>query len=285
MRKLSRNEPCWCGSGKRYKNCHLKQDKQSGTSQPRMASGIIIKTEEQIEGIRRSSQLARKTLDMLEGRIEAGVATKEIDQWVYEFTCDHGGYPATLDVKGFNKSCCTSINNVICHGIPGDTVLKDRDIINVDVTPILDGYFGDTSRMFVIGETSEEALRLIEETKASMYLGIDVVKPGNTIGDIGYTIQRHAESCGYSVVRELCGHGTGLEFWEAPQVPHYGKRNEGPPMVPNMVFTIEPMINAGRCECTTLSDGWTVVTVDGSLSAQWEHTVRVTETGVEILTA
>ena len=138
---------------------------------------------------------------------------------------------------------------------------------------------------FVIGEASKEALKLIEETKACMYLGIDEVKPGNTIGDIGYAIQQYAESLGYSVVRELCGHGTGLEFWEAPQVPHYGKRNAGPHMVPNMVFTIEPMINAGRYECTTLSDGWTVVTVDGSLSAQWEHTVRVTEAGVEILTA
>ncbi|CAI8042003.1 Methionine aminopeptidase A [Geodia barretti] len=142
---------------------------------------------------------------MLDGRIEAGIATKDIDRWVYEYTCDHGGYPATLNVKGFNKSCCTSINNVICHGIPDDTVLEDGDIINVDVTPILDGYFGDTSRMFVIGETSQEALKLIEETKACLYLGIDVVKPGNTIGDIGYTIQQHAESLGYSVVRELCG--------------------------------------------------------------------------------
>ena len=249
-----------------------------------MASGIVIKTEEQIEGIRRSSQLARKTLDMLGERISAGITTNQIDRWVYEYTCDHGGYPATLEVKGFHKSCCTSINNVICHGIPDDTVLREGDIINVDVTPILDGYFGDTSRMFVIGDTSTEALKLIEETRACMYLGISEVKPGNTIGDIGYAIQQHAEGLGYSVVRDLCGHGTGLEFWEAPQVPHYGQRDSGPEMVPNMVFTIEPMINAGRYECKTLSDGWTVVTVDGSLSAQWEHTVRVTETGVEVLT-
>lgn len=250
-----------------------------------MVSGIIIKTEEQIEGIRRSGQLARKTLDMLDGRIGAGVTTRDIDRWVYEYICDHGGYPATLNVKGFNKSCCTSINNVICHGIPDDTVLTDGDIINVDVTPILDGYFGDTSRMYTIGDVSREALKLIEETKTCMYLGIDEVKPGNTIGDIGYAIQQYAEGLRYSVVRELCGHGTGLEFWESPQVPHYGKKGDGPPMAPNMVFTIEPMINAGRRECTTLSDGWTVITVDGSLSAQWEHTVRVTETGFEILTA
>ncbi len=285
MRKLSRHAPCWCGSGKKYKNCHLKQDKKSRTPQPRMPSGIIIKTEGQIEGIRRSSQLARQTLDMVAERIEAGVTATDIDRWVYEYTIQHGAYPATLDVKGFHKSCCTSINNVICHGIPDDTVLKDGDIINVDVTPILDGYFGDTSRMFVIGEASKEALKLIEVTKECLYLGIEEAKPFNTIGDIGYAIQWHAESHGYSVVRQLCGHGTGLQFWEPPQVPHYGRRNSGARLAPNMVFTIEPMINAGHYECETLLDGWTVVTVDGSLSAQWEHTVRVTETGVEILTA
>jgi methionyl aminopeptidase len=285
MKTLSRNDPCWCGSGEKYKNCHLTQDAKSTTPQKRMQSGIIIKTEEQIEGIRRSSQLARQTLDMLTDRIEAGVTTNDIDRWVHEYTLQHGGYPATLDVQGFHKSCCTSINHVICHGIPDETVLTNEDIINVDVTPILNGCYGDTSRMFVVGETSEEAMKLIEVTNECLYIGIGEVKPFNTIGDIGYAIQQHAERHGYSVVRELCGHGTGLDFWEPPQVPHYGHRNSGARLVPNMVFTIEPMINAGQCECRTLSDGWTVVTVDGSLSAQWEHTVRVTETGFEILTA
>ncbi|MBI1926388.1 type I methionyl aminopeptidase [Candidatus Poribacteria bacterium] len=284
MRKLSRNAPCWCGSGKKYKRCHLNQDAQSKTPQPRMRSGIVIKTDEQIEGIRKSGQLARQILDMLEGRIEAGLTTNDIDRWVYEYTIQHGAYPATLDVEGFHKSVCTSINDVICHGIPDETVLKEGDILNVDVTCILNGYYGDTSRMFVIGEASEEALRLIEVTRECLYLGIEEVKPFNTIGDIGYVIQRYAESHGFSVVRALCGHGTGLDFWEEPQVPHYGQRKSGPILVPNMTFTIEPMINAGGHECKTLSDGWTVVTIDGSLSAQWEHTVRVTETGVEILT-
>jgi methionyl aminopeptidase len=251
-----------------------------------MRPGIVIKTEEQVEGIRKSGQLARRILDMLEERIKAGITTNQIDQWVYEYTIQHGAYPATLDVKGFHKSCCTSVNHVVCHGIPdGRTVLKDGDILNVDVTCILNGYYGDTSRMYIIGEASPEALKLIRVTKECLYLGIKEVKPFNTIGDIGYVIQRYAESHGFSVVRELCGHGTGLAFWEEPQVPHYGRRKRGVVLMPNMVFTIEPMINAGRRECKTLSDGWTVVTADGSLSAQWEHTVRVTETGVDILTA
>jgi methionyl aminopeptidase len=256
------------------------------TNQPRMrTSKIIIKTEKQIEGIRKSCQLARETLDMLAKRIRAGVTTNDIDRGVYEYITAHRGYPATLNVEGFNKSCCTSINNVICHGIPDETVLKDGDIINVDVTPVLNGYYGDISRMFVVGEASQEALRLIEVTKECLYLGVKQVRPGNTLGDIGYAIQQHAERHGYSVVRALCGHGTGLAFWEPPQVLHYGQRNKGVRLRPNMVFTIEPMVNAGGYECETLSDGWTVVTADGSLSAQWEHTVRVTETGVDILTA
>ena len=256
------------------------------TNQPRMRpTRIIIKTQQQVEGIRRSCQLAKKTLDMLTERIKAGITTNQIDRWVYEYVTAHRGFPATLNVEGFNRSCCTSINNVICHGIPDGTVLVDGDIINVDVTPVLDGYYGDTSRMFIIGEASTEALRLVDVAKACLYRGIEAVKPGNTFGDIGYAIQQHAESNGRSVVRDLCGHGTGLAFWEPPQVLHYGQNHKGSKLRPNMVFTIEPMINAGGYECETLSDGWTVVTADGSLSAQWEHTVCVTEDGVDILTA
>ena len=292
MRKLSRNAPCWCGSGKKYKHCHLKQDLAAGRARrgrgPRahsQANGIIIKTGEQIEGIRKSSQLTREILDMLEARIVPGITTEDIDRWVHEYTIAHGATPAPLHYRGFPKSVCTCINDVICHGIPNGTLLRGGDILNVDVTSILDGYYGDSSRMFMIGEVSEEARRLVEVTRECLYLGIEQVKPGNTFGDIGHAIQRHAERCGYSVVRAFVGHGTGLQFHEPPNVLHYGEPETGAVLVPNMVFTIEPMINAGGYQVSVLEDGWTAVTADGSLSAQWEHTVRVTEDGMEVLTA
>jgi len=252
---------------------------------PKTRHGIIIKTEEQIAGIRKSGQLTRDILDMLTDRIRPGITTEEINRWVHEYTIAHGGTPAPLNYRGFPKSVCTSINDVVCHGIPDETVLQEGDIINVDVTTILDGYYGDSSRMYLIGDVSDEARRLVEVTRECLYLGIAQVKPANTLGDIGHAIQQHAESHGYSVVREYIGHGTGIQFHEPPDVRHYGQPGTGEILVPNMVFTIEPMINLGGRGVRLLSDGWTVVTSDGSLSAQWEHTVRVTEDGVEILTA
>ena len=202
----------------------------------------------------------------------------------------NNAYPAPLNYRGksavgFPKSICTSVNNVICHGIPGNEVLKEGDIINVDVTSVLDGYYGDASRMFLIGDVLEEAKNLVDITQQCLQIGIQQVKPGKTTGDIGHAIQTHAEGLGYSVVRDFAGHGVGIEFHEEPQILHYGKPDTGILLQPNMVFTIEPMINIGRPECKLLSDGWTAVTQDGSLSAQWEHTIRVTSNSSEILTA
>jgi len=287
MSILSRNDICWCGSGKKYKKCHMEQDifisnieKKVGYKIPR----DIMKTEEQIDGIRKSCKLTHEILDMVGERIKAGITTNDINTWVHEYTIEHNAYPAPLGYGGFPKSVCTSINDVICHGIPDDTVLKDGDIVNVDVTCILDGYYGDANRMYIIGEGSKEAVDLVRISKECLEIGIEQVKPYNTLGDIGYAIQQHAESHGYSVVYDYGGHGIGLEFHEEPFVPHIGRKGEGTILLPNMTFTIEPMINIGSPEADVLEDDWTAVTVDGSLSAQWEHTIRVTETGYEILT-
>jgi len=287
MSILSRNDICWCGSGKKYKKCHMEQDifisnieKKVGYKIPR----DIMKTEEQIDGIRKSCQLTHEILDMVGERIKVGVTTNEINTWVHEYTVEHNAYPAPLGYGGFPKSVCTSINDVICHGIPDDTVLKNGDIVNVDVTCILDGYYGDANRMFIMGEASKEAIDLVRVSKECLDLGIEQVKPYNTLGDIGNAIQQHAESLGYSVVYDYGGHGVGLEFHEDPFVPHIGKKGEGMILLPNMTFTIEPMINIGSPEANVLEDDWTAVTIDGSLSSQWEHTIRVTDTGYEILT-
>jgi methionyl aminopeptidase len=297
VRKLNRNAPCWCGSGKKYKNCHLRQDRRAAGSSrtDRLARDaseavhpeapqILLKSEEQIEGIRRAGQLTREILDMLGPRIVPGITTQQIDDWVHTYTLDHGATPATLNYRGYPKSCCTSINEVICHGIPGPRVLGEGDILNVDITSLLDGYFGDASRMWLLGEVSDEARRLSEVTRACLERGIAQVKPDNRLGDIGHAIQAHAEAHGFSVVRRFVGHGIGVRFHEPPDVFHYGRKGTGVRLVPNMVFTIEPMINAGGHELHILEDNWTAVTDDGSLSAQWEHTVRVTEEGVEVLT-
>jgi len=284
--KLSRNDTCWCGSGRKYKKCHLEQDMRladlelAGCPVP---SRVLIKNEEQITGIRQACQLSKDILDMVGNRIKIGITTEEINNWVHEYTIQHGAIPAPLNYEGFPRSVCTSLNNVVCHGIPDDTVLRDGDIINVDVTSILNGYYGDVSRMFMIGEPSQEARKLVRVARECMYLGIKQVKPFNRIGDIAFAIEQYANNHGYSVVQEYGGHGVGLDFHEEPFVQHYGERDCGMVLVPNMVFTIEPMINIGGYKCTRLADGWTTVTRDGSLSAQWEHTVRVTETGVEIL--
>ncbi len=294
MKKLSRNDPCWCGSGAKYKSCHLRADRKKSGLFRRLRGGrlthpttpgIVIKTEEQVEGIRESCQLVKQTFEMLEGRVIEGAATNDIDRWVHEFTLDHGGFPGTLNYNGYPKSACVSINDVICHGIPDETVLRRGDIVNVDITTVLKGYYGDSSRMYAIGDISPEAAKLIDVSKECLDLGIAQVKQLNTIGDIGHAIQQYAEKRGYSVVRDYAGHGVGLKFHEEPSVNHFGKRKSGSVMVPNMIFTIEPMINIGGYKCKVLDDNWTAVTEDGSLSAQWEHTVRVTENGVEIMTA
>ncbi len=247
----------------------------------------LVHSAEQIEGIRRSGVVNTALLDMVASEIKDGVNTAHIDKLVYDFTKDHGGIPADLGYQGFPKSCCISIDNVVCHGIPDEkTILRNGQIVNVDVTTILDGYFADASRMFVVGgETTPEKQRLVDVTLECLKVGADAAKPYAFCGDIGYAIQCHAQKNGYSVVRELCGHGVGLKFHEDPEVPHYGKPKTGMMLVPGMVFTIEPMINMGRCEVHfDQLDGWTVTTKDGLPSAQWEHTFVMTESGVEILT-
>ncbi len=247
--------------------------------------GAIIKTAEQVEGIRRSCRLTHDILDRLTLRIVPGITTEEINRWVHEDILAHDATPAPLNYRGFPKSICTSINEVVCHGIPSpDRALQEGDILNVDVTTILDGYYGDSSRMFLIGEVADEARRLVEVTRRCLELGIEKVRPGNTLGDVGHAIQQYAEVHGYAVVRNLVGHGIGLRFHEPPDVFHFGEPGTGETLAPNMIFTIEPMINAGTHKVITLSDHWTVVTVDRALSAQWEHTVLVTEAGVEVLT-
>ena len=255
------------------------------TEKPVLPPSIIIKTPEQIEGIRQACQLTKDVLDMLTDKVRPGITTNDIDRWIHDYTIAHGGTPATLGYKGYPKSTCTSINNVICHGIPDDTVLQDGDILNIDVTSVVNGYFGDSSRMYVAGTASPEAQKLIDVTKECLEIGIQAVKPGNTTGHIGHAIYNHARKHQYSVVREWGGHGTGVEFHEDPHISHYGKRGTGVPLVPGMTFTIEPMINAGKRHGELQEDGWTVLTADGSLSAQWEHTVAVTEDGVDVLTA
>ena len=285
--KLSRNDVCWCGSGKKYKKCHMDQDTFISNIEEKVGYAIprdIMKSKEQIDGIRKSCKLTHEILDMVGEKIKVGITTNDINTWVHEYTVAHNAYPAPLGYGGFPKSVCTSINDVICHGIPSDTVLKDGDIVNVDVTCILDGYYGDANRMFIMGQASKEAVDLVRVSKECLERGIEQVKPFNTLGDIGNAIQEHAESLGYSVVYDYGGHGVGLEFHEEPFVPHIGKKGEGSILLPNMTFTIEPMINIGSPETEVLEDDWTAVTVDGSLSSQWEHTILVTETGFEILT-
>ena len=214
------------------------------------------------------------------------MSTEEIDRWVYEQTISRGARPATLGYKGYPKSTCTSINEVVCHGIPdAGRILRSGDIINVDVTSVLDGYFGDASCMYMVGKVSDEARRLVAVTKECLDLGVAAVRPNGRVGDIGHAIQSHAEAQGFSVVRQFVGHGTGTKFHESLQVPHFGRRGHGPWLAPGMVFTVEPMINAGHYGVEILDDDWTAVTHDGSLSAQWEHTVAVTEDGVDVLTA
>jgi len=239
---------------------------------------------EGFEGMRKASQITARCLDELVTRVTPGVTTNEIDRFVFEFGMDHGALPATLNYRGYTKSCCTSINHVVCHGIPNDKPLREGEIVNIDVTYVLDGWHGDSSRMYPVGEIKRAAERLLEITQNSLMLGIAVVKPGVRTGAIGEAIQKYAESERCSVVRDFCGHGVGKLFHDAPNILHYGRANEGPEMRAGMIFTIEPMINLGRPHVKVLSDGWTAVTRDRSLTAQYEHTIGVTETGCEIFT-
>lgn len=246
---------------------------------------IVLLSKREIEKMRRAGRLAAELLHHIEPFVKPGVSTLELDEEAERWTQAHGARSAPLGYHGFPKSICTSINEVVCHGIPNKKqILKEGDIINIDVTPILDGYHGDTSKTFFVGEPSPLAKKLVEVTEKSMYLGIAEVKPGNKIGDIGAAIQEYAEAQGFSVVRDFVGHGVSNIFHTAPQVPHYGTRGKGKKLRTGMVFTIEPMINEGTWEAKVLDDGWTAITKDGKLSAQFEHTVAVTETGVEILT-
>lgn len=285
-KKIGRNKDCPCGSGKKYKNCCMIINKKPLTLKAmyRKKFDIILKEPDEIEGIRASGRLLLKIMDMVEQMIAPGIKTEEINTLVHEETIKAGAVPAPLNYRGFPKSVCVSINEVICHGIPGERVLKDGDIVNVDITPILNGYYADANRSFFVGTPTEDGKKAIAVAAESLKRGIEMVRPDAHIGDIGWAIQTYAESCGCSVVREFVGHGVGLDFHEQPQVLHFGKKGKGVKLVPGMVFTIEPMINLGRKELHVLDDGWTAVTNDGSLSAQFEQTILVTENGWESLT-
>jgi methionyl aminopeptidase len=251
---------------------------------PRKTGQIKIHGPSAFEGMRRAGQLVAECLDMLVGEVKLGMPTEKIDKLVYDYAMDHGALPATLMYRGYRKSTCTSLNHVVCHGIPGDKPLKDGDIVNIDVTLILDGWHGDSSRMFTLGDIPRRAERLIEVTYDAMMRGIATIKPGSTTGDIGAAIQTFVEAQNMSVVRDFCGHGLGKLFHDEPNIVHIGRPGEGIVLRPGMFFTVEPMINLGRPHVKVLSDGWTAVTRDRSLSAQFEHTVGVTDKGVEIFT-
>jgi methionyl aminopeptidase len=245
---------------------------------------VTIHGPEDFEGMRKAGRLAAQTLDYIAPFIKIGVTTEEINQLCHQFIIDHGAVPAPLGYRGFPKSVCTSINHVVCHGIPGDRKLLTGDIMNLDVTVILDGWHGDTSRMFCLGKVGVRAAKLVDVTYEAMMRGIEVVRPGATLGDIGHAIQLYVEKQGFSVVRDFCGHGLGKVFHSAPNILHYGKPGQGMALTEGMFFTIEPMVNAGRCEVKILSDDWTAVTRDKSLSAQFEHSLGVTANGYEIFT-
>ncbi|MBB2167388.1 type I methionyl aminopeptidase [Gluconacetobacter aggeris] len=248
------------------------------------ARRVILHAQEDFVGMRAAGQLAARTLDMIVPHVRAGVTTGELDRLIHDFMIAHGATPATLGYRGYPKSSCISLNHVVCHGIPGDRQLQDGDILNIDVTVILDGWFGDTSRMYTVGAVPRKAEKLIEATYEALMLGIAQVRPGNTLGDIGHAIQEFAESHRFSVVRDFCGHGIGRTFHAAPNVLHYGRPGQGLVLRPGMFFTIEPMLNGGRPDVKVLDDGWTAVTRDRSLSAQFEHMLGVTEEGCEIFT-
>lgn len=286
--KIGRNDPCWCGSGKKYKKCHeafddkLEKYRREGYA---VIDHDLIKTPDQIEKIKESCAINIAVLDYVEAHIKEGVSTAEIDRWVHEQTVSRGAIPAPLDYEGFPNSVCTSVNEVVCHGIPSEEqILKEGDIINVDVSTIYNGYYSDSSRMFCIGKVSSEKEELVKTVKECVEIGISQVKPWTPIGNMGHAVHKHALEHGYNVVSHIGGHGIGLEFHEDPWVSYVSEEESGVLMVPGMMFTIEPMVNMGTAETVTdETDGWTVTTADGKPSAQWEVTVLVTEDGCEVI--
>ncbi len=288
MKKLNRNDLCWCGSGRKYKVCHERFDAkihQAELAGHTVPPRKIIKTPEQIEKIKESASINIAVLDYIEEHIKEGMSTAEIDRIVYEMTTERGGIPAPLNYEGYPYSVCTSVNDQVCHGFPSeDVVLKSGDIVNVDCSTILDGYFSDSSRMFCIGEISPEKRKLVEVTRECVYKGLEQVKPWGFLGDMGQAVHDHAFANGYTVVREIGGHGVGLEFHEEPWVGYNSKKGTEMLMVPGMIFTIEPMVNMGKVEIyTDKENGWEVYTKDHMPSAQWEIMVLVTEDGYEVL--
>lgn len=287
MAKTGRNDLCPCGSGTKYKRCCLQQSKTGADDIKEKyyrKYKIRLKEEADVQGIRKAGDLVVRTLELVQEHVAPGISTERINQLVHDFTVEHGAVPAPLGYSGFPKSVCISVNEVICHGIPGEYELREGDIVNVDVTSRLQGYYADASRTFKVGEVSPEAERIIDVSYHCLKQGLQQVAPGNTIGDIGWAIQGYAERQGCSVVREMVGHGTGFAFHEPPQVPHFGEKGQGIVLVPGMVFTVEPMINLGSAKLRVLEDNWTAVTRDGSLSAQFEKTVAVSEDGCQVLT-
>ncbi len=284
--KPGRNAPCPCGSGKKYKRCCGRTTDKTDDIRSRYIKqfGIRFKSAEEIAGIRAAGRLAVATLEMVEEKLRPGMRTEDINTLVHEFTLHHDARPAPLHYRGFPKSVCVSVNEEICHGIPGDRVLVEGDIVNVDVTPVLNGYYADCNKTFFIGAPGADARTIVEVARKCLKMGIARVCPGNTTGDIGWAIQQYAEAHGCSVVREFVGHGVGLAFHEPPQILHYGRSGDGFQLLPGMVFTIEPMINLGERFLHVLDNEWTAVTDDGSLSAQFEQTLLVTEDGVESMT-
>ena len=285
--KVGRNDPCPCGSGIKYKKCCLGKDLQVNRepgAQYAQRYKIRLKEEADIEGIRKAGQLVLDTFEQIEDKIRPGIKTDEINTIVHEFTVENGAQPAPLNYRGFPKSVCVSINEEVCHGIPGKRVLADGDIVNVDITSILNGYYADANKTFFAGTPGPDARKIVSVAGECLKRGISMVKPGNTVGDVGWAIQTYAEDQGCSVVRDFVGHGVGFEFHESPQIPHFGQKGQGIRFIPGMVFTIEPMINLGNKELKILADNWTAVTKDGSLSAQFEQTILVTPSGYESLT-
>ncbi|MGD8298207.1 MAG: type I methionyl aminopeptidase [Desulfobacterales bacterium] len=285
--KVGRNDPCPCGSGLKHKKCCLGKSAHGIVDIKETYArkyNIRLKKSADIEGIRKAGRLVLDTLDLLTSEITPGITTDDLNTLAHEFTIKNGATPAPLKYRGFPKSICVSVNEVICHGIPGDRVINDGDIVNVDVTSVLNGYYADANKTLFAGAPGPDARKIVDVARECLRRGMSAVKPGNTIGDIGWHIQTYAEAQGCSVVREFVGHGVGFGFHEAPQVPHFGHRGTGIGLIPGMVFTIEPMINLGKKELKILDDNWTAVTKDGRLSAQFEQTVLVTENGVESLT-
>jgi methionyl aminopeptidase len=278
--KKKRNDPCWCGSNQKYKNCHLEEDQRSKNPKK-----YIARSEEFIQGMKEASILTASCLQILKEQVQAGVTTAELDSIAHQYILDNKGIPASLNYEGFPKSICTSINSVICHGIPDQQVLKEGDIISLDVACKLNGYFGDSCKTFPVGKCADNAKKLIAVTEECLKLGIAAVQPYHSTSEIGLAIEKHAHKNGFSVVERFIGHGIGRNFHESPQILHYYRKDFGTTILPGMFFTIEPMINEGGKDLKVLKDRWTAVTLDGKLSAQFEHTLMVGIDGeVKVLT-